>query len=90
MLCVFFFSVIEAKWKSNLENDLYWLWPWNIKMSKSTWENANCKFPLQNKGGDVIEWGGLEFSWSVPSCHVTIVVSNDASCRGMGYIQATA
>jgi hypothetical protein len=27
------FSEIGAKWKSNLENHLYWLWPWNIKMS---------------------------------------------------------
>ena len=34
----------------------------------STWENAYCKFPLQTKGGDVIECGGLKFSWAAPFC----------------------
>jgi hypothetical protein len=35
-VCIFsnisLFSEIEAKRKNNLENHLYWLRPWNIKM----------------------------------------------------------
>ena len=45
-VCIFqifrFFSEIEAKWKSNLENDLYWLWPWNIKMYQTHWNFPTC------------------------------------------------
>ena len=40
-VCIFsnisILSEIEAKWKGNLENHLYWSWPWNIKMYEHQW-----------------------------------------------------
>jgi hypothetical protein len=66
-VCIFqifqFSSEIEAKWKGNFENDLYWLWPWNIKMYQTQWNFHTC-----------LQWCFL--IWAISSYFISAIIKH--------------